>query len=232
MASGRRIRYHREQIAKSHPIMEPPGRTHRVSRIAANNTRESVESPTDFPAGVRADVYEFYWADLTAGATWESLKAWVGGLLFRPLSRSKRCRLAWALLWAGCVVVAVSALLAVLPSSFWPYVGLPRLANWQWLLAALSLLITAAVHRMGTSTFGRVVRYTRADPDNIAARAAVRDRGLKLLRALHDTPSHNGPRALVTAQRSDGGYVSGRYSFTRIGHLGRSSDGPPPQSPR
>jgi hypothetical protein len=91
MASGRRIRYHREQIAKSHPSMEPPGRTHRVSRIAANNTRESVESPTDFPAGVRADVYEFYWADLTAGATWESLKAWVGGLLFRPLSRSKRC---------------------------------------------------------------------------------------------------------------------------------------------
>jgi hypothetical protein len=43
---------------------------------------------------------------------------------------------------------------------------------------------------MGTSTFGRVVRYTRADPDNIAARAAVRDRGLKLLRALHDGPHY------------------------------------------
>ncbi len=43
---------------------------------------------------------------------------------------------------------------------------------------------------MGTSTFGRVVRYTRAAPDNIAARAAVRDRGLKLLRALHDGPHY------------------------------------------
>ena len=33
---------------------------------------------------------------------------------------------------------------------------------------------------------GRVVRYTRATPDNIAARAAIRDRGLGLLEALHD----------------------------------------------
>jgi hypothetical protein len=33
-------------------------------------------------------------------------------------------------------------------------------------------------------------RYTRAEPDNIAARAAVRDRGLKLLRALHDTTNY------------------------------------------
>jgi hypothetical protein len=107
--------------------------------------------------------------------------------------RSKGRAPAWALLWVGCVVIAVLALLAVLPSSFWRYVGFPRLAHWQWLLATLALLISAAVHRMGTSTFGRVVRYTRADPDNIAARAAVRDRGLKLLRALHDSANHNGP---------------------------------------
>jgi hypothetical protein len=46
------------------------------------------------------------------------------------------------------------------------------------------------VHRVGTSTFGRVVRYTRADPDNIAARAAVRERGLRLLRALHAGPHY------------------------------------------
>jgi hypothetical protein len=50
---------------------------------------------------------------------------------------------------------------------------------------------------MGTSTFGRVVRYTRADPDNIAARAAVRDRGLKLLRALHDGPHYK--RIIIVA---------------------------------
>jgi hypothetical protein len=157
-------------------------------------TRESIPSPPEFPAGVRTDFYELYWADLTAGETWDSLKAWVSGLLFRPLSRVPRgVRPAWALLWIGCSIVVALAVLSILPSSFWSYVGFQRLADWQWLLAALAVAFIAVVHRMGTSTFGRVVRYTRAEPDNIAARAAVRDRGLKLLQALHDSPNHNGP---------------------------------------
>jgi len=154
-------------------------------------TRESIPSAPEFPAGVRTDFYELYWADLTAGATWDSLKAWVSGLLFRPLRRvPPNVRLAWLVLWLGSVIVVVLAILAVLPASAWNLIGFRALANWQWLLAAAAVAITAGVHRMGTSTFGRVVRYTRAVPDNIAARAAVRDRSLKLLRALHDGPHY------------------------------------------
>jgi hypothetical protein len=154
-------------------------------------TRESIASAPEFPAGVRTDFYELYWADLTAGATWESLKAWVSGLLFRPLSRvPPDVRLAWLVLWLGCLLVVALAILAVLPSSAWKGTRLAALVDWQWLLAAAAVAITAVVHRMGTSTFGRVVRYTRANPDNIAARAAVRDRGLNLLRALHDGPHY------------------------------------------
>ena len=37
-------------------------------------TRESIASPPTFPQGVRTDFYELYWADLTAGATWELVK--------------------------------------------------------------------------------------------------------------------------------------------------------------
>ena len=77
------------------------------------------------------------------------------------------------------------AILALVPSTVWKNTRFAALADYQWLIAAGAVLIGGWVHRMGTSTFGRVVRYTRADPDNIAARAAVRDRGLKLLRALH-----------------------------------------------
>jgi hypothetical protein len=47
------------------------------------------------------------------------------------------------------------------------------------------------IHRVATATFGRVVRYTRADPDNIAARAAVRERGLALLKALHKSEDYD-----------------------------------------
>jgi hypothetical protein len=154
-------------------------------------TRESIKSPPEFPAGVRTDFYELYWADLTAGATWDSLKAWVSGLLFRPLSRvPPNVRLAWLVLWLSSLTVVALAVLAVLPASVWKTTRFAVLADWQWLLAVAAVAITALVHRMGTSTFGRVVRYTRADPDNIAARAAVRDRGLKLLRALHDGPHY------------------------------------------
>ena len=38
-------------------------------------TRESIPDQA-FPAGARTDFYELYWADLTAGATWDSLKSW------------------------------------------------------------------------------------------------------------------------------------------------------------
>jgi hypothetical protein len=37
---------------------------------------------------------------------------------------------------------------------------------------------------------GDVARYVRADPRNIAMRAAIRDRGLKLLKDLHDRQSY------------------------------------------
>ena len=149
-------------------------------------TRESIASPPTFPQGVRTDFYELYWADLTAGATWDSLKAWVRGLLLRPLHRVPRgVRLAWLLLWLLCLMAVALAILALVPSTVWKNTRFAALADYQWLIAAGAVLIGCWVHRMGTSTFGRVVRYTRADPDNIAARAAVRDRGLKLLRALH-----------------------------------------------
>jgi hypothetical protein len=149
-------------------------------------TRESIQDPA-FPDGVRTDFYELYWADLTTGATWDSLKSWVTGLLFRPLRRvPPNVRLAWLMLWLGSLLVVALAILAVLPASAWEETRFAGLSNWQWLLAAAAVALTALIHQMGTSTFGRVVRYTRADPDNIAARAAVRDRGLKLLNALHD----------------------------------------------
>jgi hypothetical protein len=154
-------------------------------------TRESIVSPPEFPAGVRTDFYELYWADLTTGATWDSLKAWVSGLLFRPLSRvPPGVRLAWLVLWLGSLIVAMLAILAVLPASAWKLTRFAALVDWQWLLAAAAVALTVVVHRTGTSTFGRVVRYTRANPVNIAARAAVRDRGLKLLRALHEDPRY------------------------------------------
>jgi hypothetical protein len=149
-------------------------------------TRESIASAS-FPHGVRTDFYELYWADLTAGSTWDQFTGWVCGLLFRPLSRvPPDVRSAWVALWIATLAVIALAILAALPADVWRKIGVGRLADWHWLLALVAVPFGAWLHKTATTTFGRVVRYTKADPDNIAARQAVRERGLKLLGALHE----------------------------------------------
>jgi hypothetical protein len=140
-----------------------------------------------FPHGVRTDFYELYWADLTAGSTWEEFTGWVRGLLLRPVSRvPPDVRSAWIVLWIATVAVIAIAALAVLPADAWRKIGAPWLADWHWLLAFVALAFGRWLHKTATASFGRVVRYTRADPDNIAARQAIRERGLKLMNALHE----------------------------------------------
>ena len=90
------------------------------------------------------------------------------------------------MLWIATLVVIAIAALAVLPADAWRKIGAPWLADWHWLLAFVALAFGRWLHKAATASFGRVVRYTRADPNNIAARQAVRERGLKLLSALHE----------------------------------------------
>jgi hypothetical protein len=150
-------------------------------------TRETITSPPEFPGGVRTDFYELYWADLTAGSTWDQFTAWVRGLLFRPWSRvPPDVHLAWLLLWFLSLIVLTLAVIGIMPAAIWSYTPWPGMAKWHWLLMAAAIAATAGIHQVVAATFGRVVRYTQSTPDNIAARAAVRKRGLDLLRALHD----------------------------------------------
>src|SRR5262245_47549641 len=149
-------------------------------------TRESISSAA-FPHGVRTDFYELYWADLTAGSTWEEFTGWVRGLLLRPVSRvPPDVRSAWIVLWIATLAVMAIAALAVLPADAWRNIGAPWLADWHWLLAFVALAFGRWLHKAATASFGRVVRYTRADPDNIAARQAVHERGLELMNSLHE----------------------------------------------
>jgi hypothetical protein len=149
-------------------------------------TRESIPSAS-FPRRVRTDFYELYWADLTAGSNWDQFTGWVRGLLFRPLSRvPPDVRLAWIVLWIATLAVIALAVLAALPADVWRKIGAGRLADWHWLLAFVAAAFATRLHKTATATFGRVVRYTKADPTNIAARQAVRERGLKLMSALHE----------------------------------------------
>src|SRR5262249_35018026 len=68
----------------------------------------------------------------------------------------------------------------------WEYPPLKWLSGFQaWQLAVATALLGAATHLFVVPYFGRVVRYTRAKPENIAARKDIRERGLALLAELH-----------------------------------------------
>jgi hypothetical protein len=113
-----------------------------------------------------------------------SLDGWVAC----SSGRSVWCRWMCALRgWhcASLAVVAIAALSAI-PADVWKNTPLPWLADWHWLLALVAAAFSIKLHTIATATFGRVVRYTKADPGNIAARQAVRERGLRLLNALHE----------------------------------------------
>lgn len=146
-------------------------------------TRKS-ESGGAYPNGVRSDFFELYWADLTAGSTTNQLVGWVRYLLFRPWSRvPPPVRSAWILLWALALFAVAMLAIGFVPKDMWS----SQTPSWlpQATVIAIAGIIGAVAQQLGTKTFGRVVKYTRADPDNIAARKAVRERGLGLLRAIH-----------------------------------------------
>jgi hypothetical protein len=157
-------------------------------------TRQSISTKT-FPAGVRSDFYELYWADLSVGSTWSQVQDWIAGLLLRnPFTRVPRNVLpAWIILWIVALSVIVLAIATALPITAsiggfrpWDHVPLKWLADFQaWELALATAALGALTHWFVVPYFGRVVRYTRAKPDNIAARKQVRERGLELLAELH-----------------------------------------------
>jgi hypothetical protein len=168
----------------SHVWSKPDMRTGSLE-LRRITTRESRESPPEYPAGVRTDFYELYWADLTGGSTWAQFTGWVRGLLLRwPSQVPPGMMETWITLWIASLIVVLLALIAAIPGNVWEE-RVTWLAEWHWVFAGLAVPAAAVVHSFATRYFGRVVRYTKADPDNIASRAAVRERGLKLLAALH-----------------------------------------------
>lgn len=58
---------------------------------------------------------------------------------------------------------------------------------WGWPLGKLliGVLIYKAIHGFGVPIFGDVARYVRSEPAYVAARQAIRERGLKLMESVH-----------------------------------------------
>ena len=110
-------------------------------------------------------------------------------------SHGSRAMSSWHgfLLWILALAVVLFSLATVLSEKasiaghqLWSYPPLAWLAGWEaWQLAAVAAFFAFVANWFVVPYFGRVVRYTRATPENIAARKNIRERGLALISELH-----------------------------------------------
>lgn len=128
--------------------------------------------------GDYTDFFEYYWAHLMHGTTWEHVQGWVLGLLWRnPLTRvPRRVFHAWLALWAVTLVV-----LFVVLRGFIPTEG-ANPGTFRAIATGLgALALTAFVSNVLIKRFGDVARYVKAKPPNVARRQEIRARGVELL---------------------------------------------------
>lgn len=152
--------------------------------------------------GRRTDFYEFYWAHLMKGNTWEHVKGWIVGLLFRkPFSQVPRRVLpAWVLLWLISLVALAAMAWGLLPegskSGVWNFLfdtDMPAPGALSGLITGgLGLLISALVSNVLVKRFGDVARYVTASPPNVDRRQEIREKGVELLQTLTDSKQSDG----------------------------------------
>ncbi|WP_353339733.1 hypothetical protein [Pelagimonas sp. KU-00592-HH] len=131
------------------------------------------------------DFFEYYWAHLVYGTTWEQVRAWIAGLLWRnPFKRVPRGVLfAWIALWVATLTIAGGALWSAWPKSDIAETTLPSVS---FLTGGVSLVAAWFVSNILVKRIGDVVRYTQAEPPNIARREEIRRKGVKFLQSLID----------------------------------------------
>ncbi|RVJ72545.1 hypothetical protein [Sinorhizobium medicae] len=141
------------------------------------------------------DFYEFYWAHLMHGTTWEHFKTWLLDLLLRsPRRVPPRVRSAWIALWCVTVLILAGILVAgILPTMYGERLkkACAPEAFFCWWTLLPSMVVGGSTLAFGTFVnvyllkyFGDVARYVRADPVNVARRQDIREKGVELLETL------------------------------------------------
>jgi hypothetical protein len=145
------------------------------------------------------DFYEFYWAHLMPAASVEQLLRWFGDLLARPVKSlspalQRIYRIGWTLIGLAILtLVLVGAALffrapAVLP-----------------LLSGAATIIWGFISYPLLHTAGDAARYLDTRPDNVAARYAIQQAGVRFIERLHE--DERGYRRIVVVGHSLGSMI-------------------------
>lgn len=137
---------------------------------------------------LRTDFYEIYWADLMRETPLKRITGWLRGLLLRPWSQVPAdARGLYVMAWVALVIGVMPAVAMWLLTAFgYSVFGLPK---WGWTIFAV--IVSWATSRFLLPYLGDVADYVRATPDTVGRRAAVRQRGLDLLRELNENSPYD-----------------------------------------
>ncbi len=187
------------------PVWGKPDRRNRSYELRRLTT-ESAKN------GVKTDFYEFYWAHLMHGTTWEHFKAWFGDLLWRSPKRvPKDVFKAWLALWLVTIIGVLVMIWSLLPMDDIRQCMSGQCAEsscdasslcWSWIWPILgavgSLVAGLFVNVFLLKYFGDVARYVKASPLNVARRQEIREKGVELLETLMGArdfdPSKHDPK--------------------------------------
>jgi hypothetical protein len=124
----------------------------------------------------RADFFEFYWAHRVTGTRFDTVKAWLFGLMLRnPVTRvPPPLRPAWAVMW----LLLTGFLAAGWAAKHW--LG----GEWMALVTLAYAAASAWVIGKLNDVVGDVVRYVDPSPGNIKTRQDIREDGVRLLETL------------------------------------------------
>jgi hypothetical protein len=111
--------------------------------------------------------------------------------------QNSRARSTGAPVWSETAIVFTGlAVLAIGIAVTWvglSYAPLLLKMTVRGVLSTVAVAVIFLINAIVVPYFGDVARYVQASPENIAQRAAVRERGVKLLRALHDVDESGVP---------------------------------------
>ena len=202
---GIRARLSSDPAGKGNPVWWKPDNSTGSLELSRITTRH-IHADDETIVGPRTDFYELYWADVTDGNTLTQLKDWFLKLMWRwPSEVPPHIKPVWRFLWLLTSAIAIPWLwkagVGTLCSKGAPAewlvaelgkdgardacvaIAMPTsLTVALWILTVIAPVLLA----FAVNYFGDVARYTRAEPSNIVARRATRERGLALLRTLTD----------------------------------------------
>jgi len=132
----------------------------------------------------RTDYFELYWQHLVPTATWRKMYDWLTLLLARPVHTvPPPLRKVWLLSWIISISILVLLGLTLLgwlfPQLIPAFLSAPKTTP----LGPTAIL--ALIQGLILNYVGDAATYLSANPDNIQARQAVRDAGVRLLERLH-----------------------------------------------